>query len=340
MGIQKWGKYEKGLDMFGNNIKHQRSRYTSFSSSLNRMHRESEKQRRLLQKELKENRKLLEKDAAALEVQAFELQIAVLKSVHKEIPNVWEWDKIINQPSPVKPTETYHNEERAINDYNNYVPSLIDKIFFRTKSKLNKLKENIEIEKKKDKKINTDRIETYNNLLSEYEGNVELAKKILNGDLEAYFEAIYAADPFNDIYDIGSVIKVNLIDKYTTYVDFFSNIHQIVPSEKKTLTKTGKVSVKNMPKKEYYELYQDYVCGCTLRIGRELFALLPLNLIIITAHSEELPILSVALERDIFLKLNFEMLYPSDSLVNFKHNMKFKKTEGFFPIEPLNIPDL
>lgn len=39
----------------------------------------------------------------------------------------------------------------------------------------------------------------------------------------------------------------------------------------------AKLSVKAMPKGRFHEVYQDYACGCCLRIGREVLALLPVD---------------------------------------------------------------
>ena len=63
---------------------------------------------------------------------------------------------------------------------------------------------------------------------------------------------------------------------------------EIVPRETKSLLKSGKLSVKQMPKARFYEIYQDYVCGCVLRAGRELFALLPIRMVIVTAMANML----------------------------------------------------
>lgn len=104
-----------------------------------------------------------------------------------------------------------------------------------------------------------------------------------------------------------------------------------------------------MPKGRFYELYQDYVCSCILRVARELFALLPIEMVIIhaignllnskTGHLEDKPIISVATPRKTLETFNFEMLDPSDSMENFVHKMTFKKTKGFEAVEKLNPLD-
>ena len=47
------------------------------------------------------------------------------------------------------------------------------------------------------------------------------------------------------------------------------------------------------------------------------------------------PILSVKIEREKLNALNFETIDCSDSMQNFEHNMNFKKTKGFEPVDKL-----
>lgn len=114
--------------------------------------------------------------------------------------------------------------------------------------------------------------------------------------------------------------------------------------------KNGKLSIKPIPKGKFYEIYQDYVCSSVLRVAREFYALLPADMLIITAmtdllntktgHIEEQPILSAVIPRKTLKNLNFETLDPSDSMGNFVHQMNFKKTKGFSAIEPITPESL
>lgn len=105
-----------------------------------------------------------------------------------------------------------------------------------------------------------------------------------------------------------------------------------------------------MPKGKFNELYQDYICGCVLRVAREIFSFLPVEFVFInvqselvnlaTGHLEQQTILSVAIPRQTIERLNFETLDPSDSMRNFKHNMKFSKTTGFSIVPDLKIDEM
>ena len=128
------------------------------------------------------------------------------------------------------------------------------------------------------------------------------------------------------------------------------NDQEAIPSRSKSLLKTGRVSVKEMPKSRFYALYQDHVCSCMLRVGRELLALLPIEMVIVhveakllntrTGHMEDQCIVSAAMPRETMDSLNFDLLDPSDSLDNFVHRMRFLKTKGFMKVEPLAADEL
>ncbi|GAB5408790.1 MAG: hypothetical protein BalsKO_11550 [Balneolaceae bacterium] len=105
-----------------------------------------------------------------------------------------------------------------------------------------------------------------------------------------------------------------------------------------------------MPKGEFYELYQDYVCSVILRIAGEIFSILPTSAVVITAaddllntstgYIEEQAILSVAIPRKTFNQLNLQTIDPSSSLENFVHNMDFKRTKGFNTVEVVDWQSL
>jgi hypothetical protein len=128
---------------------------------------------------------------------------------------------------------------------------------------------------------------------------------------------------------------------------------QIIPAEIKTLTASEKVSVKPMPKGRFHEIYLDYLCGCVLRVAREVFALLPVDTVMVTAAADSLdlrtgqtieqPVLSVATLRAGVTRLDFNRLSPPDAMDNFQHRAEIKasrKTEAFQPIIPLTPADI
>jgi len=226
----------------------------------------------------------------------------------------------------------------------NYKPSRSDRLFKRIESKIEELtKAVMEAQKAEDEQYQK-ALKNHEKEVAEWEEITELAGRILADEPEAHLEAIEQLNPFSEINQLGSSINFEFngdLIEVTLHV----NGEEIIPSESKTLLKSGKLSTKKMPEGKFYELYQDYVCGAVLRVARELFSLLPIELVIVTAtgtllntksgHMEEQPILSVAIPRKTLESLNLEMIDPSDSLANFVHRMNFKKTKGFAAIKPV-----
>jgi hypothetical protein len=108
-----------------------------------------------------------------------------------------------------------------------------------------------------------------------------------------------------------------------------------------------------MPRQRYFEIYQDYVCGCTLRMAREVFAMLPVEMLLVTAVSEsqdarsgqrsEQAVLSVAMPRAKIAGINFDNLSPGEAVNQFAHRGDFsasRKAGGFQPIIPLTPADI
>ncbi|OGC01233.1 hypothetical protein A2V82_01595, partial [candidate division KSB1 bacterium RBG_16_48_16] len=235
----------------------------------------------------------------------------------------------------------------AKTELKNFRPNILQKIFKKVDKIRDGLIENIEAAKKKDEEEYLNALKEYEQKYQDWKEEVEFAKRILEGNTEAYKEAVNQIDPLQELSEIGSDIDYSFRNKSAVEVTFKVNSEKAIPNVSKTLLKNGKLSIKEMPKAKFYEIYQDYVCGCVLRIARELFALLPIEEVVITAfgnllntqtgYMENQPLLSVFLPRETLLRLNFQMIDPSDSMNNFKHNMNFKKTTGFQAVEKIRL---
>jgi hypothetical protein len=59
-----------------------------------------------------------------------------------------------------------------------------------------------------------------------------------------------------------------------------------------------------------------------------------------TGFRDDQPVLSVALPRKTCEQINWEMVDPSDSMKNFVHRMKFKRSVGFDIIDPIRMNEL
>jgi hypothetical protein len=227
---------------------------------------------------------------------------------------------------------------------------VFDKVFSRSKKRLEKLKAQIAIAKSKDEKDFLKAKRKYHDEYEEWKELTRFSSLIINGDINAYTEAIKNLDPFSEIHQIGSKINFEVVDSRLIVASLFVNNNSVIPKDYKALLKSGKVSVGKLSKTKFFELYQDYVCSAILRVSRELFALLPINMVVVnaigellntsTGYFERKSILSVLIPRDTLERLNFEMLDPSDSMDNFLHKMSFKQTKGFSPIDVIDPSEI
>lgn len=145
----------------------------------------------------------------------------------------------------------------------------------------------------------------------------EVSAKVLSGDIDTYLQVINDINPLNDLLDYGTGFEFGTDSPLKMEVEFQINSDNI-----------------NMPKNSTE--YQDYVCSVAIRIARDMFALLPVQKVVVHATDKNVDILSVCFDKKTFLNLKFNFINPSDTISKFEHNMDFNTTSGFNSI-PLLI---
>ncbi|NOV03220.1 DUF4236 domain-containing protein [Paenibacillus planticolens] len=286
-----------------------------------------------LQKEMKKSEELQQ---AKHEVELFENQIEMIKSIHKECDDSINWEEIRQSTPPFNQGEKGPKEKAKILELENFKPNFFQKLIKSDEKKRTQLQEKIVQAAKEDQDDYTS-----------WKELVALASKITSGDTDEFLNVIEEMSPLDDLSDFGSGFEFIIHNPSILEVEFDVQSENVIPKESKSLTQTGKLSVKQMTKTSYFDIYQDYVCSCVLRISRDMFAILPFDHIYIhamdtqlnttTGHTDQVTILSVKIERTSLNRLNFETIDCSDSMQNFKHNMKFLKTAGFKPVEKIQM---
>ena len=170
----------------------------------------------------------------------------------------------------------------------------------------------------------------------------EFSDEVLKGDIDSYFAIIDEVKPFDDLLEFGSNFQVGTDRADLIEIEFAVRSDDVVPKIEMSLKANGDISEKELSKTAYFDLMQDYVASTTIRIARDAFALLPVDTVIVhavdnilntaTGYEEELTLLSVKFTREKLMSLNLAMVDPSDALSGFECNMKFKKTQGFEPV--------
>jgi hypothetical protein len=306
--------------------------------------REREAQRRLReldrQAQLQARRSAVEQ--SRMQVEAYEERVELLRSVHKEQGEVWDWPAVAASLPPHLPLKNSFHEQKANQRFAVLQPDKKEAAQFM-----------LEKARLQDEQDFQAAMQSYSKEIAEWAKLKNMARRILDGEHKAYTEALLEFNPFADISDLGSSINFTVHDAKLVECALKVNGRQIIPAEVKTLTASEKVSTKPMPKGLFHEIYLEYLCGCVLRVAREVFALLPVERLLITAAADSLdtrtgqtveqPVLSVAIQRSGIAGLDFERLNPADSIQNFTHRDEFKasrKSDSFHPIAPLSPEDI
>jgi tellurite resistance protein len=330
-----------------------RSALRAIEAAERRAQRDAQRRYKDLQRRAKEHAKLSALDQARLEVETYENRLEVLLSIHKEQGDQWNWQQVSNTPPPVEPARGNRHETEVEARRAAYSPGFFDKLFGKAKKQATAFEVESYMAKDRDEREFQTAWAQYQNDHAEWENERTLAGAVLAGDHDAYVQVLRELSPFAELSELGSSLNFRIHTPQLMEALVKVSGEQAIPSEIKSLAGSGKVSTKSMPKGRFHEIYQDYVCGCVLRVGRELFALLPVETVIVTALADlfdsrtgrtaEQPILSVAIPRAVVKKLNFNLLDPSDAMENFLRRGDFKasrKAGAFVPITPLAQGDL
>ncbi len=279
-------------------------------------------------------------------VEKYDAYIYFLKNSHKDCNDAIDWQEVINDEIPNEPVYENTNEKIVSQKIANFKPSLLNKLFNTTHKQIERLEKDLQNAIQKDQIRYRNLIDEYNEMLSETNKLNNIARGIINKDIELYRQAIDYFNPFIDISDLGGNLDFSLSVNSAT-ISIHIHGHDIIPTYILQTTSTGKLSKKALPKSRFIELYQDYVCSVCLKVVRETFALLsPIDTIIINAIADILnttngvnephPVLSFIVSRNQLSNINFDYIDPSDCVTGFKHTMKFNKTNGFSKITPLS----
>jgi hypothetical protein len=331
-----------------------------------RRQREAQKRLRELERQAKEHAKLSAIEQARLEVETYENRVELLRSVHKEQGEAWDWPAVAASLPPPRPQKNSQHEQRANQRFAVLQPE--------KKEAAQYMLEQARLQDEQDFQA---AMQSYTEQMAEWEKLKSMARRILAGEHKAYTESLVEFNPFVDISDLGSSINFTVHSARLVECVLKVSGKQIIPAEVKALTASEKVSVKPMTKGLFHGIYLDYLCGCVLRVAREVFALLPVDTVLVTAVADsqdsrtsqmvalirlickryhladsldsctvqtvEQPVLSVAMPRAVVARLEFDQIVPSTAMEHFQHRAEFKasrKTEAFQPITPLTPEDI
>jgi len=302
-------------------------------ASKRREERDAKKRQRDLERRMKERQKLSELESAKLEVETYANAIEVLLSVHKESAPVFDWTACafaLPSPPPV-PSRKWQvlYELRAALDplslpVSSWLPASGEEAIQR------------------DAAEDSRQLAMYQLEYADWQEMRDLGRRVLAGESAAYIEAISKYSNLAELSTVGSELHFTVHGPKALEFRITVNGRNSIPQEVKSLTASGKLSSKPMPKGKFNELYQDYVCGCLLRVAREVFALLPVETVLAHARvpvadratglDREINVASVVFPRERLQALDFSRLDPSDTIESFPHSgsVKASRSTGEF----------
>ncbi len=296
----------------------------------------------------RDSARFAEVERCSYEVRLHEQHLRALVSLHQEGWTTWDWHAIAASPRPIEPARQHPRESAASYAARTYQPA-IDKLLGADR-RIAELQQAIVAARAHDEYEFAQQHAAFQEEFRRWEWFQRVSRGVIGSDSEACQAVLDYLGPFQDFQQLGSSLNVAITRGWCVEAWFTANDERVVPSEKLSLTSTGKTSRRKMPVGEYWALYQDHVCSAALRIAREVFALLPIPVTMVhvgyphtngrTGQPDTRCILSTAFDRETFGSLNLDALDPSDSMANFEHRMQYKKTSGFDPIEPLSPDDL
>lgn len=115
------------------------------------------------------------------------------------------------------------------------------------------------------------------------------AEKVLQGDTAAYVEVLQAANPLGDLAAYAQSFDVETLNADQLQVSFQAKAAYLGKSEGET---------------------RRYLCAVSLRIARDLMALLPVREVIVLAQQEGSTLLDVAFDRGELQKVRFSFIDP------------------------------
>lgn len=311
-----------------------------------RHHRQEVKRLRDLERTAKEQSKLAAIEQARLEVDTHQGRLQVLLSIHKEQRKSWDWEALAASLPPVAPLRQRHKELRA--RQNQVLASAGFPSFARLGSTPAAPDGRL-----LDEQAFQDAMNAYPSKIVEWADRRALARRILSGDRAAFSDALAESNLVAEISELCAAPRFVVHSPRLVECAIKLSGAEIIPAESKSLTAAGKLSVKAMPKLRVHEIFQDYVCGCVLRVGREAFGILPLEVALVTASVDvldkgtggatEQPVLSVVIFREVLSRIDWQRVDPSDAIDSFLHRGDVKasrKSGEFVGIVPLTADDV
>ena len=258
-----------------------------------------------------------------------ELSLVDLKTVHHNFCKEVLWESLKNMNPPYDMNSDGPNKTKAVEAYENYEPGFLEKIFkFLQAKKKEELFSYIDDAQKKDEA-----------LCADYKKINELSSRIIEGDIDCYFQVIDEMKPFHVLLQLGSEIEIGTNSSDSMEVEFKANSENVIPRSRFN----KEIVCDEEQDTTYYELVEEYVCSSILLIAKNIMNLLPVNKVVVhgvdnvinidSGMKNDTTILSIVFDRETLNKINMKTINPVDAFDYFICNMRHQKASGFKSVE-------
>lgn len=301
------------------------------------------------QKWLREQEKRAAKAEAADEVRQYEAYVAMLVSVHHTCVPPADWSAVAQSPPPPEPTRSDAVEQQALQTMHEYRPTFFDRLFGGAKAKQQDLWGRVLAARANDDQQHAGAIRAWQERVADWQDLQRTAQLVLQRNPHGYEPALVAVGAFAEVVASGTTVRIGGFSEDAAVFKARLEDPEVVPTEVVKLTATGKLTTRDMPKSEYWLLFQDHVCSCAIRIACDAMATLAVRRVIVnvcvpsvdksTGHDIEATYLAVHFTYDKLGSINRSRVDPSDAVSQFTHRMKFSKTQGFKPVDPMDLDE-
>ena len=125
-----------------------------------------------------------------------------------------------------------------------------------------------------------------------------IALDICQGNIDAYLKVIQDINPYEDLLDYASDFNFGTDESTEMHISF-KVVSELINTDDK-------------------DLYEDFVCGCVIRVARDTFALLPVEKVFVEVSDETNTLFECCFEKNTFEKIKFSYSDPSDIVNKFK----------------------
>ena len=259
-----------------------------------------------------------------------EFSLMDFKTIHHNFCTEILWNELNNMNPPYDINSDGPNKSKALKEYENYEPGFLEKIFkFLQPKKKEQLLNYVDEAEKKDEALCFD-----------YKKINELSRRIIQGDIDCYFQVIDEMRVFDILLSLGSEIEIGTNNSDSMEVEFKANSEKVIPrsrfnEELMDNYEDGDTS--------YYELVEEYVGSSILLIAKNIMNLIPVNKVVVhgvdnvvnvdKGMKNDTTIISIVFDRDTLNKLNMRKINPVDAFDYFICNIRHQKTSGFKSVE-------